>query len=48
MQFWHRVKIIGGFGKWVIITILGALVAGVAAGEAILKVLGWIVRGGRP
>lgn len=48
VQLFHRAQIILRFGKWTAATILAALIAGVAAGEAIQKVLAWIARGVRP
>lgn len=46
VQLYHRARIIGKFGKWTLATILAALIAGVAAGEAIQKIFAWMFHGG--
>jgi hypothetical protein len=48
VQLYHRARIIARFGKWTLATILATFIAGVAIGEGIQKILGWIVRGARP
>jgi hypothetical protein len=45
VRMMHSAKTIGKFGKWLIVTIFVALVSGVAAGEAIVKIFKWIVPG---
>lgn len=47
-QLMHRAKIIGRFGKWIVATMLAALLGGVAIGEAIAKILNWLTQWVRP
>lgn len=48
VRFMHSAKTIGRFGKWMILTIVGMIIAGASLGEAIQKYWGWVFRGGHP
>jgi hypothetical protein len=41
IQFMRSVKTVGTFGKWLIITAVGAFIGAVSLGESILKLKGW-------
>lgn len=41
IRFMRSVKTVGTFGKWLIITAVGAFVGAVSLGESVLKFKGW-------
>ena len=41
IKFMRSVKTVGTFGKWLIITAVGAFIGAVSLGESILKLKGW-------
>ncbi len=41
IKFMRSVKTVGRFGKWLIITAVGAFIGAVSLGESILKLKGW-------
>lgn len=41
IQFMRSVKTVGKFGKWMIITGVGAFIGAISLGESILKLKGW-------
>jgi hypothetical protein len=46
VRMMHAARTVGRFGKWMIITIVGMIIAGASLGEAVAKYWGWIFRGG--
>jgi hypothetical protein len=48
VRMMHAARTVGRFGKWMIITIVGMIIAGASLGEAVAKYWGWIFRGGSP
>jgi hypothetical protein len=46
VRFYHNIKTVGRFNKWLIITVVASFVVAVQFGEAIQKAFNWIVRSG--
>ena len=48
VKFWNTMRSWGKVTKWLILTMVAVFLGAMAVGEGILKLLGWIARGGRP
>ena len=48
VQMMRQIRAFGRVTKWIVLTSLAIFLGIVAIGEGILKVLGWIARGGQP